>query len=186
MHLTTDRFRPLLCGLLLAAVSLPTTVIAEGDEEETPPLLILQYLSGGKHYDVPVPYREGYALSPARGRPQERWRITPGQRFYSERRPPARAVHLYQGTDELRTLLAIVHVRYFRDAKQRWTPHFQLVEEPLVTYRDGRWQPYTSARGAPLALVLTGTSLPNAEGFYPMLEFGSSAGPVAIDAWIVR
>lgn len=177
----------LLPGLLLAAW-LPATAIAE-EEEEAPPLLVLQYLSGGKPLlDVPVPYRPGYALSPARGRPAERWRIEPGQPLTSAQRPADRAVHLYQATGTgASTLLAIVHVRYYPDAEGHWTPHFQLLEEPLVRYQDGRWQPYATSRGGtPLWLVLTGTSLPNAEGFYPTLEFGFSAGPLTLDAWLVR
>lgn len=184
------RFRLLLLGgLVLAAGALPATAIAtEEDEEETPPLLVLQYLSGTRHVDVPVPYRAGYALSPARGRPQDRWRILPGHRFPSSTpRPSDRVVSLYQGEAAAHTLLALIHVRYYRDAEGRWTPHFQLVEEPLVMRReDGRWQPYTTARGQPLLLVLTGTGLPNAEGFYPELEFGLSVGQVTIDAWAVR
>lgn len=185
---TRSRSRLLRFGLALAAAaSLATAAIAEEDEEEVPPLLVLQYLSGATPFDVPIPYRAGYALSPARGRPQERWRITPGHRFpASAPRPSDRVVSLYQGEAAAHTLLALVHVRYYRDAEGRWTPHFQLVEEPLVRRQNGRWQPYTTARGNPLLLVLTGTSLPNAEGFYPELEFGFSVGQVTIDAWAVR
>jgi hypothetical protein len=171
-------------GLALAAA--PTFSLSEDKEDPPPPLLVLQYINGSNAVSVPVPYRAGLALSPERGRPAERWRILPGERFRTERRPSDRAVSLYQGLGSERQLLCIVYVRYYRDEEGRWTPHFQLYEEPLVVPRQGRWQPYTTARGHPLLIVQTGTSLPNAEGYAPWLEFGFSAGSVTIDAWLVR
>lgn len=156
------------------------------EESDTPTLLVLQHVQGNQTVDVAVPLVPGAHASPQRGRPQERWRILPGQSFASEARPPDRAVHFYQGAAAPYSLLCIVHVRYYRDAGGRWVPHFQLYEEPLVVPNNGRWQPFTTARGTPLLLVLTGNALPNAEGFFAALEFGFSAGAVSIDAWMVR
>ncbi len=176
-----------LLGTGLAAwLAFALPAFAEEEEDEPPPLLVLQYINGGRAVEVPVPYRAGLALSPERGRPAQRWRILPGERLRSERRPSDRAVSLYQGVGPELQLLGIVYVRYYRDEEGRWTPRFQLYEEPLVVRRAGRWQPYTTARGTPLLIVQTGTSLPNAEGYSAMLEFGFSAGQVTIDAWQVR
>jgi hypothetical protein len=35
-------------------------------------------------------------------------------------------------------------------------------------------------------IVLTSSTLPNAEGYYPALEFGLTTGLTNIDAWLVR
>ena len=77
-------------------------------------------------------------------------------------------------------------VRYFRNAEGLWVPHFRLDEEPLVRREGNRWVPLLQERGLPTLIVLTSSTLPNAEGFYPALEFGLTTGPLSIDLWRVR
>lgn len=170
-------------SICLLGVTARATAASDGDD---PVLLVLQHIQLDKTLDIAIPLAPGAYDSPQRGRPPVRWRILPGEGLDSATRPPDRAVHFYHGAAAPYSLLCIVHVRYYRDARGRWVPRFQLYEEPLVVPKDGRWQPFTTARGAPLVLVLTGNALPNAEGFYPTLEFGFSAGAVSIDAWVVR
>ncbi|HEY8555347.1 MAG TPA: hypothetical protein VIL43_12510 [Burkholderiales bacterium] len=100
-------------------------------------------------------------------------------------RPPERVVELYTGTPAGPALLCRVWLRYYA-TDSGWVPHFRLEEEPLVARVHGRWQPLELIRGAGGVLVLHGTTVPNADGYYPRLEFGSSTGPVAIVAWQVR
>jgi len=112
------------------------------------------------------------------------WIIKP-QPVKRDSRPPERIVELYTGTPAAPALLCRVWLRYYAGASG-WVPHFRLEEEPLVARVHGRWQPLELIRGAGGVLVLHGGTLPNAEGYYPRLEFGSSVGPVAIVAWQVR
>ncbi|HEX7045585.1 MAG TPA: hypothetical protein VF203_13345 [Burkholderiales bacterium] len=100
-------------------------------------------------------------------------------------RPPERVVELYTGTPSAPALLCRVWLRYYARASG-WVPYFRLEEEPLLARVHGRWQPLELIRGAGGVLVLHGSTVPNAEGYYPRLEFGSSVGPVAIVAWQVR
>ena len=61
-----------------------------------------------------------------------------------------------------------------------------MVDEPLVTRRGEKWLPLTALRGNAVLVVITNATLPNAEGFYPALEFGLSIGATPIDYWQVR
>ena len=58
----------------------------------------------------------------------------------------------------------------------------------VVFARDasGRWRPLTLPSGDPTLLQRLGAALPNAEGYFPEIEFALSTGPVAIDSWVVR
>jgi hypothetical protein len=137
--------------------------------------------------EIKVEARAGASLSPTRGKEFDKWTLRPGSAFASETRPEDVLVELYRGADTERVLLCSIGIRYFRDNRGVWVPHYQLNEEALVTRdKSGRWQPLTAVRGAPSLIVLTNTTLPNAEGFYPSLEFGLTNGRLQIDSWIVR
>lgn len=153
----------------------------------TPPvLLVLTYVENGQRLGLPVEVAPGTFVSPQAGKPKDKWTILPGQALSSEVKPVDRVVELYRGVGNTRTLLSAVQVRYFRNTAGLWVPHFLLVEQPLMTRDGDRWQPLTTHAGAPGLMVLTGSALPNAEGFYPVLEFGLSNGSLPIDTWVVR
>lgn len=157
-------------------------------EEPPPVLMVLDYDIGGKHLPQPIPMKLGeFTLSEAPPG-ADKLRITAGDAFpAAAARPSDRAVELYQASTQGRSLVCIVHVRYFRDRAGRWVANFQLVEQPLVA-RDaqGNWKPFTEIRGTPGLVVLSGSALPNAEGFYPSLEFGLNLKKVFVNSWAVR
>lgn len=113
------------------------------------------------------------------------WKLQPGDPVRAEPRPPDRVIELYTGTLQAPSLLCRVLLRYYA-GRAGWTPHFRLEQEPLLAKVNGRWQPFELIRGAAGALVQHGSVLPNAEGFFPTLEFGLSAGLLPIVAWQVR
>lgn len=118
--------------------------------------------------------------------PSRTWKLEPGEQVPRDQaRPSDRVVELYTGTLQAPSLLCRVALRYF-PSPAGWTPHFRLEDEPLVAKINGRWQPFELTRGAGAALVRLGNTLPNAEGFFPDLEFGLSAGSLPIVAWQVR
>ena len=112
------------------------------------------------------------------------WRLRAGDAVALKSQPPDRVVDLYTGTPHAPSLLGRVIVRYYPGAKG-WLAHFRLEEEPLVARINGRWQPLDPARGV-TGLVRIGNTLPNAEGFFPTLEFGLGGGTLAIVAWQIR
>lgn len=157
-------------------------------EEQPPVLMVLDYDIAGKHLAQPVPMKLGeFTLSEAPPG-ADKLRVLPGDAFPADAgRPADRAVELYQSNNQGRSLVCIIHVRYFRNPAGAWTAHFQLVEQPLVG-RDaqGNWKPFTEIRGAPGLIVLTSSTLPNAEGFYPSLEFGVNLKKVFVNSWVLH
>jgi hypothetical protein len=109
------------------------------------------------------------------------WTLKPGDRLGADARPPDRVVELFTGTPLAPALFCRVALRYYRDGSG-WTPQFRLDEEMAVAFVNGRWQPIGEIAG----LVQFGNNLPNAEGFFPRIEFGASAGDLVIVAWQVR
>jgi hypothetical protein len=153
----------------------------------TPVLMLLEHTQAGKPVQTKIEVKAGLVASPDKGKPQAKWIIRAGDAFKSAVQPDDRSVNFYQstGTQQI-TLLFIVKVRYYQYAAGRWLPRFLLNEEPLVIRENGRWQPLTSVQGVASLIVQTGTALPNAEGYFPSLEFGMSTGATAIDAWLVQ
>jgi hypothetical protein len=151
-----------------------------------PVLMLLEHTQDGKPIQTKIEMKAGLVASADKGKPQARWIIRAGDALKSEVQPGDRSVNFYQSTGIQGTLLFIVKVRYYQNAAGRWVPQFQLNEEPLVIRKDGRWQPLTSVQGVPSLIVQTGNALPNAEGYFPSIEFGVTTGAASIDAWLVQ
>lgn len=152
-----------------------------------PVLLTLESADPGKpRVRATVKAEGGLTESPTRAQPREKWSLKPGEALRSEARPADRLVELYQASGTQATLLCAVQVRYFRNKDGDWQPHYVMLDEPLVTRRGEKWLPATALRGNAALVVITNATLPNAEGFYPAIEFGLSIGTTPIDYWQVR
>ncbi|MGA9033620.1 MAG: hypothetical protein WB402_13985 [Sulfuricaulis sp.] len=151
-----------------------------------PVLLLLEHTEAGKQIQTKIELKDGLVASPEKGKPQTKWIIRAGDALKSEVQPGDRSVNFYQSTGAQNTLLFIVKVRYYQNATGRWVPQFLLNEEPLVIRKNGRWLPLTTVQGVPNLIEHTGTALPNAEGYFPSLEFGMTTGATSIDAWLVQ
>ena len=128
----------------------------------------------------------GLTPSPARGHKREKWTLRPGEALTSDARPADRLVELYQASGTQAPLLCAVRVRSSQNKGGAWQPHYVMLDEPLVMRKGDRWLPGTALRGNAALVVLTSATLPNAEGFYPTLEFSLSIGTTPIDYWQVR
>lgn len=128
----------------------------------------------------------GLTASPVRGHKREKWSLTTGEALTSDTRPADRLVELYQAQGTQAILLCAVQVRYFQNRDGQWQPHYTMIDEPLVMRQGERWLPLTALRGNAALVVLTNAALPNAEGFYPAIEFGLSIGTTPIDYWQVK
>lgn len=157
-----------------------------GVKAEEPVLLKIGYVFNGKPVVLPVSIKSGTTKAPKPGQVTERWRITPGHAVKSRTQPAARVVEFYQGQGNRISLVLQVDIRYFRDKTGHWLPHFLPNEIPLVGFDGKQWKPVTQMQGKQNLLVMHGASLPNAEGFYPSLDFGLTLGRSSIDAWTVR
>jgi hypothetical protein len=168
----------------------PTIFILAGAltaEAAAPVLLTLDSADAGKpRVSAVVKAEGGLTASPTRAQPREKWSLKPGEALRSEARPADRLVELYQASGTQATLLCAVQVRYFRNPDGAWQPHYVMLDEPLVTRRGEKWLPVTALRGNAALVVITNATLPNAEGFYPALEFGLSIGTTPIDYWQVK
>src|SRR3989344_6089476 len=153
---------------------------------KAPVLMILAHSETGKAIETQIETKSGLVVSPEPGRPQQQWIIRAGEAIQSDSRPGERAVNFYQGTGNQTILLFVVKARYYPNDDGKWVARFQLNEEPLVVRVNGRWQPLSSVKGVPNLIARTGTALPNAEGYFPSLEFGFTTGAISIDAWLVQ
>ena len=176
----------------LAAPILLATTITRADDvsapvEDLPTVLVLEYAENGELIDMTVKSKLGLVIAPSKDKQLFRLRVLQGHALPGERQPADRIVELYQEIEEAkRVLLAAISVRYFRDARGLWVPHFQLNEEIYVKRdKNGRWRPLPMTSGA-VPVVMFGSTLPNPEGFYPALEFGLTLGLMRLDSWIVR
>lgn len=156
-------------------------------EAAAPVLLTLESADPGKpRVSAAIKAEGGLTASSTRGQPREKWSIKTGDSLTSEARPADRLIELYQASGTQATLLCAVQVRYFRNKDGEWQPHYAMVDEPLVTRVGEKWLPVTALRGNAALVVITNATLPNAEGFYPAIEFGLSIGTTPIDYWRVR
>ena len=167
---------------LLVLLLITATVHADD-----PVLMLLEHTEKGQPVQTKVPAKAGEAVSPLSGKALEKIRVLPGNPLSLEQRPADVTVELRRGSGIGASAVCAITVRYFRNARGLWVPHFKLIEEVLVT-RDpsGRWRPISLARGMPSLMVMIGTSLPNTEGFYAMLELGLTNGTLQIDSWTMR
>jgi hypothetical protein len=113
------------------------------------------------------------------------WKLTSADTVAGDTRPADRLIELYTGTASAPILLCRILLRYY-PSRAGWIPYFQLNEEPLLTRVNGRWQPIEIAPGVSALLVRKGGMLPNAEGFFPAIEFGLSSGPLTVVGWRTR
>lgn len=112
------------------------------------------------------------------------WKLLPGDPVTAAQQPPERVVELYTGTLQAPSLLCRVFLRYYPHDGD-WVAQLRLDEEPLVARVNGRWRPFELVRGAGGMLVRHGGALPNADGYFPTIEFGLSAGNLPLVAWRV-
>jgi hypothetical protein len=152
----------------------------------TPALMLLEHTQDGKPVQTRIEVKDGLVISPDKGKPRDKWIIRAGDALKSEVRPGDRSVGFYRGVDNQSTLLFVVKVHYYLNSDGRWVPQFQINEEPVVIRLNGRWQPLSTSQGIAGQIALTGTALPNAEGYFTSLEFGFTSGPASIDAWQVQ
>ncbi|MFQ5757403.1 MAG: hypothetical protein ACE5H7_15090 [Acidiferrobacterales bacterium] len=170
-----------------AVVALTFFALAPGALRAAPVIMILEHVQNGERIQTPIEAIPDLITSPHAGKGQLKWSILPGEPIESEVRPADRVVHLLRHIGLQRNLLCTVKVRYFKNNKDGlWVPHFQLNQEVLVMRKNGRWRPVSEVRGVATLIVLTSSTLPNAEGYYPSLEFGLTTGLTKIDSWAVR
>ncbi len=152
-----------------------------------PVLLTLESADPGKpRVSATIKAEGGLTTSSTHGQPREKWSIKAGDSLTSDARPADRLVELYQASGNQATLLCAVQIRYFQNKDGEWQPHYVMIDEPLVTRVGEKWLPVTALRGNAALVVITNATLPNAEGFYPAIEFGLSLGTTPIDYWQVR
>ena len=171
---------------LLAGTWAMTCLAAAATVHAAPVIMVLQSVVNGQLIKAEVEAADERVISPLAGKALPKWTVVPGQALKSPQRPSDRVVHLLRKAGLQYQHICSINLRYFRDRQGAWVPHFRLDEQPSVVRRNGRWQPLTTVRGLPSLVVLTSSTLPNAEGFYPSLEFGLTIGLMSIDSWIVR
>jgi hypothetical protein len=169
-----------LAILLLLVIAASRPVVA------APVIMLLEHVEEGKRISTKIEAVADLKASPHAGKGQLSFAILPGDALTTKQRPNDRIVHLFRQVGLERVPLCTVSVRYFRDRNIQWLPHFQLNQEPLFIRKDKRWVPLTTVKGIATLIVLTSSTLPNVEGYYPSLEFGLTTGLTFIDSWVVR
>jgi hypothetical protein len=175
--------RPHVWGVLLlitSALIAPATVLA------APVIMVLQSRAQSDNVQAQVEAVPDFVTSPFAGKLSPKWAVLPGEAIVSTQRPPDRVVHLFRKVGLLQSHICSINLRYFPDRHGAWVPQFQMDEQPAVARRNGRWVPIKTLQGISSLIVLTSSTLPNAEGFYPSLEFGLTVGMTSVDAWVVR
>lgn len=166
------RLLPVLAALLCALTALPARAA-----ERT--LLTLESVPTGT-IKVHVLDKPGVQrVTPIAASP--RWLLKPGDRLEVKKRPPDRVIELYSGAALAPSLLGRVVLHYYASG-DGWAAALRLDDQPAVARVNGRWMPVGGIAG----LVRYGNTLPNADGFFPTIVFGSSSAATAIVAWRVR
>ena len=154
---------------------------------DPPVLMLLEYrAANGERVQTEIVAKGGETASPLEQKTQFQWAIRSGDALKTARRPEDRLVDFYRGSGTPRILLCTIKLRYFRNREDGWSPRYLLDEQPLLKRVGGRWKPVLEVQGVPNLVVRTGGSLPNAEGFFPSLEFGLTSSRMTIDSWVVR
>jgi hypothetical protein len=113
------------------------------------------------------------------------WKFLPGESVKATQAPTPRVVDLYTGTSLSPILLCRILIRFFPNG-DTWEPRFMVVDEPALVFVNGRWQPAQVGQGNAVLLVQHGSTLPNPEGFFPVLELGLTTGGFDVVGWQVR
>jgi hypothetical protein len=169
-------------ALALLALLASGTAVHAAD----PVLLKLEYAWNGEPVSLAVSATPGAYPSSRPGEAPARWRVVPGNPIASPTRPDNRTVEFYRRNGLQDALVSRLDVRYFRDQQGYWVPRFQVHHIPLVYRTEDGWVPIPVAEGRADLVMLVGKHLPNAEGFYPSLEFTLGVKPVPIDRWVVK
>ncbi len=174
---------------LLAAALLAHASTHAAEPAVTPPpptLMVLEMGEAGNARVLEIPVTPGAGTPPVKELRARRWALRAGAAVAAGRQPPDRMVELVSGSAQQPALICKIAIRYFRGANRLWIAHFQLIEEPLVARHGERWVPITTLAGAQNLIVLTSSTLPNAEGYYPALEFGFSSESPPLGFWVVH
>jgi hypothetical protein len=178
---------PRFIGTLLVGTLLAASGGAYAFGTRPPALMVLDYIDGGTHKRANIDAVAGDYPSPAAGKPQEKVAILPGNGFKLDQPLPDRVVELYTGKGNTRVLICAIQVRYYRNASGIWIPNYLPVDQvSALPEGNGGWIPIATPAGALGPIALTGGALPNAEGYFPMLEFGLANGFLQIDSWVVK
>jgi hypothetical protein len=178
--LRTQHVPYVLAILLLLVFAAPRAVIA------APVIMLLEHIEDGQRITTEIKASPELKESPHAGKGQLKFAILPGDALKAKLRPNDRMVHLFRKVGLQHVALCVIRVRYFRNRDSKWLPHFQLNQEPLFVRKNKRWVPLTTVKGIATMIVLTSSTLPNAQGYYPSLEFGLTTGLTFIDSWVVR
>jgi hypothetical protein len=154
---------------------------------DDPVLMVLEHVENHARVQTNVDAKAGQTIAPLHDKALEKIRVLPGNPLAVAQAPANVTVELNRGSGAGAAPVCVITVRYFRDARGLWVPHYQLVEDVLVARGpDGRWKPLSVVRGMPSLIVMTGSALPNPDGFFPYLEFGLTNGMLQIDSWTIR
>jgi hypothetical protein len=178
-----------LSAFPLAAEEQPGDAGSDEDIEEVALLLKLVYIDLRLREEkiAEVPLTAGNYESTEKGVITDRIAVFPGNPILHGRRPNDRRVQLYRGTNKNRILLGTLQVRYYAIKKNIWLPWFKMKEElVLIPIGDDQWLPVSTVPGTSEPMMQTGTSIANAEGFYPNLKFGFGNKRFFLDSWVTR
>lgn len=160
---------------------------AGSDEDVVPPALLLKIgyvdLKQRKRTVVDVPLEAGNYESSEMGIITDRIEIYPGNPILHGRRPKNRTLKLFRGTDKKRILLCNIEIRYYAAQKNIWLPRFKVQQEIAVIPVGDTYMPISTVPGSSEPLMLTGSSIPNAEGYYPRLKIGFGNQRFFLDSW---
>jgi len=181
--------------ILLALITQPLVaeerledVGSDGDEVEVALLLKIAYvdLKLRERKIAELPLTAGNYESEHKGIITDRIEIYPGNPMLHSRRPEDRLVLLYRGTNKDRILLGKIQVRYYAVRKNIWLPRFRINEEIIPIRKGDRWIATSSIPGVSEPLLLTGSAVPNAEGYYPRLKISFSSKRFFLDSWTIK
>lgn len=135
--------------------------------------------------EVEIPITAGNFESPQKGVRTDKIIILPGATVSARFQPADRSIQLYRGINDERKLLGTLHIRYYPESDDTWTPHFKLHQKIALVPKGKGWQAITLS-GVAEPFLLSGSALPNAEGFYPELEIGFGGKGFYLDSWLIK
>jgi hypothetical protein len=174
------RFRILATCLTIAAL-LGVSPVALA----APTLAKLYYTLNGKAKSTNIPDKTGRFLSPAAKVPQSTWLLANGEARSGSTRPSERVLRLYHVENQHGQLLGTVLVKFYaRNGK--WQPAYRMEDNIALLHDGNQVKPIPTGMGDIELTLGSGTTLPNADGYYTRLEFGVPGKAITIDVWEVQ
>lgn len=173
---SSRRWRRYALAAALAIVSGGAAMAAD------PPLIArLVYTDQGATRTLKIRLVDGPVAGGVEQSARPLWSLLPGDVLKSATPPPDRQILFFQRYNAAVEVVCAAAIRFY-PVDGGWLPRFRLDAPPPMVWNGRAWslaRPDQPGR----SLTVVGSHVPNADGYYTEIQFGSTGGDLRIDGW---